>query len=69
MKEIKTNFSSKLIIASKGMHNADKFSREQAFDKVNKRELRRMIQKRPPRVMSKEVYESQMLEIDHRTNN
>ena len=69
MKEVETDLSSELIIVSEGMHDADKCSRKQSFNKINERKLRRMVQKRPPRIMSEEMHESQMSEIDRRTNN
>ena len=54
---------------SECLHEANKFNRNQAFDKVNKCELRRMIKERPPYQVSKELDENQMLRVDRRTNN
>ena len=69
MKEVKTNFSSELTIVSKGMHNADKRSRKQAFNEINEHKLRRIVYKRPPHIMIKEIHECRMMRSDRRINN
>jgi len=43
VKEVKTNFSSELTVVSEGMHDPDKLSRKQSFNKINERKLRRVI--------------------------
>ncbi len=68
MKEVQTNFSSKLGIMSE-CFEANKLSREQSFDEVNKRKLRGMIEKRPSRWMGKKLNENRMLRSNSRTDN
>ncbi len=67
MKESETNFSNQLGIISKQLHKTDKLSRKKAFDKVNKSELRRMIQKRPLRMVGKNLSKEWMLRSSIRT--
>jgi len=53
---------------SECLYKANKFSKNQAFDKVNKCELRRIIKKRLPRWVSKDLDENRVLRGNRRTH-